>query len=191
MENSNVTTAPPRPEDEASGSKFLTFYLNNEEYGLDILKVREIVGLVDITPVPRVPDYIRGVINLRGRVVPVLDMRVRFGMEAVEATYETCIIVVQAAGLEMGLVVDRVSDVVEIAETDTEDVPDFGADIPTDYLLGVGKSDGAIRLLLDADRVLTRSEEAELQAAAAVSEGAAAETEAGEGDGNVQNPPIQ
>ena len=190
MDNTTATRESARQVNhDAGGGKFLTFYLKKEEYGLEILKVREIVGLIDITPIPRVPDHIRGVINLRGRVVPVLDLRVRFGMEAVEATYETCIIVVQAVGLEMGLVVDRVSDVVEIVEADFEDVPDFGLDVPTDCLLGVGKSDGAIRLLLDVDRVLSPGEEEELRETARVAEEAA--PEGVDQTDNMQNQKIQ
>ncbi|MBI2886034.1 MAG: chemotaxis protein CheW [Chloroflexi bacterium] len=136
------------------GGKFLTFFLDNEEYGLKILKVQEIFGMMPVTPVPRTPQFILGVINLRGKVIPVMDLRLKFGMAAKAQTEETCIIVVQAQGLEMGVVVDKVSEVLDIPEGDIEDAPSFGAQVNTDFLLGIGKSDGKVKLLLDIDRVL-------------------------------------
>ena len=137
------------------GGKFLTFFLADEEYGLEILKVREIIGMMDITPVPRTPDFIRGVINLRGKVIPIVDTRLKFNMEQIERTEETCIIVVQAAGIQMGIVVDKVSEVMDIVGGDIEDAPSFGAEINTDYILGIGKSEGRVKLLLDIDKVLS------------------------------------
>ena len=136
------------------GGKFLTFFLRGEEYGLEILKVQEIIGMMSVTPVPRTPDFICGVINLRGKVIPIVDLRLKFGMEAVEHTEETCIIVVQAQGLQIGIVVDKVSEVLDIAADDIEDPPSFGTDVNTDYILGIGKSEGRVKLLLDIDRVL-------------------------------------
>ena len=138
----------------ASG-KFLTFFLAEEEYGLEILKVREIIGMMDITPVPRTPEFICGVINLRGKVIPIIDLRLKFAMDAVERTDETCMIVVQAAGLQMGIVVDKVSEVLDIAGEDIEDAPSFGTEVNTDYILGIGKSQGKVKLLLDIDKVLS------------------------------------
>jgi len=136
------------------GGKFLTFFLAGEEYGLEILKVQEIIGMMDITPVPRTPDHLRGVINLRGKVIPIVDLRLKFAMEAAERTSETCIIVVQANGKQTGIVVDQVSEVLNIAGEAIEDTPAFGADVRTDYILGIGKSEGHVKLLLDIDRVL-------------------------------------
>jgi purine-binding chemotaxis protein CheW len=143
------------------GGKYLTFYLAGEEYGLEILKVQEIIGMMDVTPVPGSPEHVRGVINLRGKVIPVVDLRRRFGMETAETTSETCIIVVQTNRIQTGIVVDQVSEVSNISSGDVEDAPSFGAEVQTDYILGIGKAEGRVRLLLDIDRVLacTSSEE--------------------------------
>ncbi len=143
--------------------KFLTFFLAREEYGLEILKVHEIIGMMPITPVPRTPLYVRGVINLRGKVIPTVDLRRKFGMEAVEQTDETCIIVVQANGVQVGIVVDRVSEVLDIAASEVEEAPSFGSDVNTDYILGIGKAEGRVRLLLDIDKVLSATDLEELK----------------------------
>lgn len=143
--------------DSASGidtRKFLTFCLGDEEYGIEILKVREIIGMMPITPVPRTPEFIRGVINLRGKVIPVVDLRRKFGMPSVEQTEETCVIVVHADGVEMGTIVDKVSEVADIDSENIEDAPFFGDDVQTDYILGLGKSGGRVTLLLDIDKAL-------------------------------------
>ena len=137
--------------------KYLTFFLANEEYGLQILTVHEIIGMMPVTRVPRTPDFIRGVLNLRGRVIPVVDLRIRFGMEVVE-NQDVCIIVVQVRGIQMGIVVDRVSEVVMVAAADIEPPPSFGFDVPTDFLLGIAKAQGRVRMLLDIDHVLTTTE---------------------------------
>jgi purine-binding chemotaxis protein CheW len=136
------------------GGKFLTFFLAGEEYGLEILKVQEIIGMMDITPVPRTPDSVRGVINLRGKVIPIVDLRLKFEMPAAERTAETCIIVVEANRLQTGIVVDQVSEVLDITGENIEDAPAFGTEVRTDYILGIGKSEGHVKLLLDIDRVL-------------------------------------
>ena len=143
------------------GGKFLTFFLAGEEYGVEILKVHEIIGLMPITRVPRAPEYVRGVINLRGKVIPVVDLRQKFGMAREEGVVETCIIVVQAGGVQTGVVVDRVSEVAQIRAEEIEPVPPFGAEVPTDYLLGIGKTAGAaggVKLLLDIEKVLAVGE---------------------------------
>lgn len=140
---------------ERRGGKYLTFFLGDEEYGLEILKVHEIIGLLPITRVPRTPSFIRGVVNLRGRVIPTVDLRLKFGMEAKDATEETCIVVVQAAETQIGVIVDRVNEVLDIADTDVEDAPTFGSDVDTSYLLGIAKTGGRVRLLLDIERVLS------------------------------------
>lgn len=157
------------------GGKFLTFFLAEEEYGVEILKVHEIIGLLPITRVPRTPSFIRGVVNLRGRVIPIVDLRLKFGMEAKEATEETCIVVVQVQGVQTGLIVDRVNEVLDIADGDVEDAPNFGTDVHTEYLLGIAKTGGRVRLLLDIDRVLSENEVIHLHGAgSAAAEGAAA-----------------
>ena len=140
------------------GGKFLTFFLDQEEYGLVILTVQEIIGLMPITRVPRTPDYVMGVVNLRGKVIPVVDLRLKFGMEAIEATDLTCIIVVQTEGMQFGLVVDRVSEVVDLPGADIEEPPTFGEGVNSDYIMGMGKSEDRVTILLDIDRVLSSDE---------------------------------
>ena len=147
------------------GGKYLTFFLGVEEYGLEILKVQEIMGMMDITPVPRTQHYMRGVINLRGKVIPIVDLRLKFEMEAMEQTDETCIIVVQARGVQMGIVVDKVSEVLDIVDGDIQDAPSFGAGVNTDYILGIGKSEAKVRLLLDIEKVLLTHDTVDLLAA--------------------------
>jgi purine-binding chemotaxis protein CheW len=172
MENGNGEARGANAYQKASShsngknGKFLTFYLAGEEYGIEILKVQEIIGMMTITPVPRTPRFIRGVINLRGKVITVVDLRLKFGMESKEQTEETCIIVVQTAGIQIGCVVDKVSEVLDIPADDIEDAPSFGADVNTEYILGIGKSQGKVKLLLDIDKVLSQQEMHSAQSAA-------------------------
>lgn len=140
------------------GGKYLTFKLAGEEYGLEILKVREIIGLMDITAVPRTPDFVKGVINLRGKVIPVVDLRLKFGMATAEHTAETCIIVVHVGEVEMGIVVDKVSEVLNITTEAIEDTPSFGANVDTEFILGMGKVGEKVSILLDIDKVLAGTE---------------------------------
>jgi purine-binding chemotaxis protein CheW len=146
--------------------KYLTFKLGAEEYGLEILKVREIIGMMDITGVPRTPAYIKGVINLRGKVIPVVDLRLKFGMEPTARTDETCTIVVYVGTVEMGIVVDKVSEVLDIPEKDIEEAPSLGKQVSTDYILGIGKSAGRVKILLDIDKVLSTGDVRCLETAA-------------------------
>lgn len=143
---------------QAREGKYLTFTLGREEYGIEILKVREIIGYMDITAVPRAPEYIKGVINLRGQVIPVLDLRSRFGMDTAEVTDQTCIIVVeinqQGRRFNTGLVVDQVQEVLDIDGENIEDTPQFGSEVKTDFILGIGKVETSIKILLDIDKVL-------------------------------------
>lgn len=141
----------------AQAGKYLTFYLADEEYGVEILKVHEIIGMLPITRVPRTPTFVRGVINLRGKVIPIIDLRERFGM-ARDGAEEQCIIVVQVHGVQLGVVVDKVSEVLSISDGEIEPTPSFGVDVNTEYLLGLAKGEGRVRLLLDIDRVLTATE---------------------------------
>ena len=142
--------------------KYLTFALGPEEYGLEILKVREIMGIMEITAVPQTPAHVRGVINLRGKVIPVIDLRAKFGMESTETTDQTCIIVVeitqQGQGFNTGIVVDRVQEVLDIAGENIEDTPQFGSNVATDFILGMGKIGDSVKILLDIDRVLASDE---------------------------------
>lgn len=146
------------------GGKYLTFALGREEYGLEILKVREIIGWMEITAIPRMPSHVRGVINLRGQVIAVVDLRAKFAMETSSRTDQTCIIVVETQQngqkLSTGIIVDHVSEVLEIADEKIEDAPTFGTSVSTDFIRGMGKVGEAVKILLDIDRVL-RSEELE------------------------------
>ena len=167
------------------GGKYLTFGLDREEYGLEILKVREIMGMMDITLVPRTPKYVRGVINLRGNVIPVIDLRLKFAMPAAERTDETCIIVVDVNAVEMGIVVDRVSEVLDIASQEIQEAPSFGVSVNTDFILGIGKADNRVTILLDIARVLTTDEGDDLAVIAAQLTGEnSAERDQTDGDDN-------
>ena len=139
--------------------KYLTFALANEEYGLEILKVREIIGYMDITSIPQTPPYVKGVINLRGQVIPVVDLRSKFGMKTTEVTDRTCIIVVETyrgnCNCSTGIVVDYVQEVFDIAGEDIDEAPQFGAAVNTDFILGIGKVGESIKILLDIDKVLS------------------------------------
>jgi purine-binding chemotaxis protein CheW len=150
--------------------KYLSFFLNAEEYGLEILKVQEIIGRMPITPVPRTPGFIRGVINLRGKIIPIMDLKAKFGMDATRITDETCIIVTRTATLEMGVLVDRVSEVANIAAGEIENTPDFGADVDTRFLMGMGKTAGRVRLLLDIEKVMSTGDVLHLKNAAGADE---------------------
>lgn len=152
------TTRATRDQEIEREGKFLTFYLDEEEYGLEILKVQEIIGLMPITRVPRTPQYVKGVVNLRGKVIPVVDLRLKFGMEQAETTELSCIIVVQTRSVLFGVLVDRVSEVVDLAAADVEDAPDFGVDVDTGYIMGMGNTGERVTILLDIDQVLADEE---------------------------------
>ncbi len=153
---------------ERVAGKFLTFDLADEEYGLEILRVREIIGMMDITPVPRTPDFVLGVINLRGKVIPVADLRLKFGLPYKEPDDRTCVIVVEIKNqdetVQMGIVVDRVNEVVDVKASDVEPTPSFGVTLDTSFILGMAKVGEKVKILLDIDRVLTSSEVASMAA---------------------------
>ncbi|MDH5753225.1 MAG: chemotaxis protein CheW [Deltaproteobacteria bacterium] len=142
--------------------KYLTFKLGVEEYGLEIMKVQEIIGMMPITKVPRVPDYVRGVINLRGRIIPTIELRKKFQMETVEDTEKTCIIVVEvvfAKGkVNVGIIVDEVAEVLDVAAGEIDSAPEFGTSLHTDFILGVAVVKGEVKILLDINKVLTTQE---------------------------------
>jgi len=158
MASSTLTGAASTVAAAARGGKYLTFALGKEEYGLEILKVREIIGWLDITALPRTPAYVKGVVNLRGQVIVVVDLRAKFEMEGTPKTDQTCIIVVEIAHagrkLSIGIIVDRVSEVLEIPGENIEDPPTFGTSVATDFILGMGKVGDAVKILLDIDKVL-------------------------------------
>jgi purine-binding chemotaxis protein CheW len=154
----STATAPAPTATAALAGKYLTVVLDNEAYGIAVLKVREIIRLQKITPVPQMPAFVKGVINLRGRVIPIVDMRVKFGLEA-EFAERTCIVVVQVKlpneqVVQMGLIVDSVEEVVTLNAGEIEPTPDFGTQISTEYLLGMAKVKGQVKTLLDIDRVV-------------------------------------
>ena len=138
--------------------KYLTFALASEEYGLEIIKAREIIGYIEITSVPQTPIHVKGVINLRGQVIPIVDLRLKFGMEEAEVTEQTCIIVVEISKggrtFQTGIVVDHVQEVLDIEESQIEDAPQFGSSVNTDFILGMGKIGEEVKILLDIDKVL-------------------------------------
>ena len=154
MNNATAVKENQSVKVDSRAGKYLTFFLASEEYGVEILKVQEIIGRMPITPVPLTSKYIRGVINLRGKIHPIMDLKIKFGMDETEITDETCIIVIKTSTLMMGVLVDKVSEVVNVASGDIEDTPSFGADVNPEYLLGVGKTGGRISLLLDIEKVI-------------------------------------
>jgi purine-binding chemotaxis protein CheW len=142
----------------ASAGKYLTFVLGTEEFGLEILRVREIIGYLNITAVPQTPPHVKGVLNLRGQVIPIVDLRLKFGMPEMEINEQTCIIVVeihkQNGSYETGIIVDRVSEVLDVVDDQIEDAPQLGVGLDTDFILGMAKVDKGVKILLDINRVL-------------------------------------
>jgi purine-binding chemotaxis protein CheW len=163
----NAETTTTTAVAELAG-KYLTFALAEEEYGLPVLRVREIIKMMDITEVPQVPPHVKGVLNLRGKVIPVIDLRLKFGFAQGEVTARTCIIVVEvalaASRVMMGIIVDHVSEVLNIVADEIEQTPQFGEHVCTDYMKGVAKVKGTVKILLDLDRVLG-TDDAALRAA--------------------------
>jgi len=148
----------PASSTASLAGKYLTVVLESEAYAIGVLKVREIIRMQKVTPVPQMPDFVKGVINLRGRVIPIVDLRVKFGLKA-ELAERTCIVVVQVKlprdqNVQMGLIVDSVEEVVTLQAEEIEPTPEFGARIDTSYLLGMAKVKGAVKTLLDIDRVV-------------------------------------
>nr|WP_320014368.1 chemotaxis protein CheW [uncultured Desulfobacter sp.] len=147
--------------------KYLTFSLESEEYGIGILKVKEIIGMLPITSVPRTPKFVKGVINLRGKVIPVIDLRSKFDMKSISYNDRTCIIVVEINDSQstvlIGIVVDTVSEVLHIKEDEIEETPAFGTKLDTRYILGMAKQDGGVKILLNIDKVLSSDEMAAIK----------------------------
>ena len=156
---STAIITPTESSTHPTAGKYLSFLLGNESYGIDVLKIREIIRMVDITSVPQMPAYIKGVINLRGKIIPVVDLSIRFGFPNCETTERTCIVVVQVRNpqnitIQMGLIVDAVEEVLNIVAGDLEETPDFGTQLDTEYLTGMAKVKGRVTSLLDIDRVI-------------------------------------
>jgi len=171
MDNNIENNAKERMDRDTNlaglAGKYLTFNLGEEGYGLEILKVQEIIGIQTITKIPRTPEYVKGVINLRGKVIPVIDLRLKFSMEEQDITRESCIIVVQVerdqTALIIGILVDEVSEVLDIAEGQIEAAPSLGTQVDTKFILGMAKTESAVKILLDIDRVLSAEEMDQLQ----------------------------
>lgn len=155
--------------DHQSG-KYLTFVLAEESYGIGILKIKEIIGMRPITPVPKLPEFMKGVINLRGKIIPITDLRLRFGFESIPYNERTCIIVVEITikerAIEMGIIVDSVSEVLNIRGDQIEPTPEFGAQLDSGYLLGIAKVEDGVKILLDIDKVFSDQEMAAIEKAA-------------------------
>ncbi|TXT46342.1 MAG: purine-binding chemotaxis protein CheW [Limisphaerales bacterium] len=157
---STAALDPSAVGEQSLAGKYLTFTLGHESYGIPVLKVREIIRHTNITAVPQLPDYVKGILNLRGKVIPIVDLRLKFRLGAAEIAERTCIVVVQvrrASGNRalMGLIVDGVEAVANIAARDIEPTPDFGTTLDTAYILGVAKLEGSVISLLDIDQVIS------------------------------------
>ena len=138
--------------------KYLTFKLGSEEYGINIANVREINVMMDIDALPNIPPYIKGVINLRGKIIPIIDLRLKFGIPPADYTKETCIIVIDVDNFMMGIVVDTVSEVMDMEGSDIDPAPRFGSAIHTEFILGLGKTKDGIKILLDIKKVFGENE---------------------------------
>ena len=162
MPRTRAAVPPPGAQPDVRSGKYLTFKLGAEEFGLRLIKVREIMRIQQITAVPDTPDYLRGVMNLRGKVTPVIDLRQRLGLAAIEYTKRTCIVVVQVEGeagaIVVGVVVDVVSEVVNLTPANIDDTPDLGANLDPHFILGMAKLKGKVKILLDIDRVINAQE---------------------------------
>jgi purine-binding chemotaxis protein CheW len=148
--------------DQRDRVKYLIFHLGLEEFGTEVLKVREIIGLQDITVVPQTPPFVKGVINLRGKVIPVVDLRIKLGLPPADYTARTCIVVVRTVSadeeLMIGIIVDGVAEVLTLPSADIEVAPDFGPGVVTSYLTGMAKIEGKVKILLDIDQLLSTNE---------------------------------
>ncbi|MCK5241572.1 purine-binding chemotaxis protein CheW [bacterium] len=156
--NQVSTVSAIETQESHLGGLYLTFSMSGEEYGIEILKVQGIIQKMEITPIPRLPDFVKGVINLRGKVIPIIDLRLRFGMPESDQGDRTCIIVVDLGNLEMGVIIDKVSEVVNFPALEIEKTPSFGVSLNTDFILGLGKSEKRVTILLDIQKVLTSEE---------------------------------
>jgi purine-binding chemotaxis protein CheW len=146
--------------------KFLTFQLDTEIYGIPILDVKEIIGMIDITHIPKMPGYVKGVVNLRGKIIPVIDLRLKFGLEQREYDDRTCIIVVEmkTAGNKLsGFIVDRVSEVLDIVQENMEDIPEYSSDINEEFLKGLGKVKDKVIMILDSNMLASESEKVSVE----------------------------
>lgn len=162
MEETTGLRSGQNPSVAGLAGKYLTFRMADEEYGLEIMKVQEIIGILPVTSIPKVPAYVRGVINLRGRIIPTIDLRSKFGLPQVEDTDKTCIIVMELENkvgrIAMGIIVDEVAEVMDFNEANIDGAPDFGNGLDASFVLGMGMVNGDVKILLDIDQVLTTTE---------------------------------
>lgn len=154
-----LTESTPSVKPAALGGKYLTFHIGAGSYGIQVIQVREIMRMQPITPVPQMPEYIKGVLNLRGKIIPVVDLRVKFSMSGIRQDEHTCIIVVQiqlegTTMRQIGVIVDGVEEVANISATDIEETPHFGQNFDTEYILGMAKVRGTVITLLDINKVV-------------------------------------
>lgn len=145
-------------EEDTQKGKFLTFSLGSQVFGFEIKYVTEIIGIQPITPVPEVPVYVKGIINLRGKIIPVIDVRLKFKKKPVEYNDRTCIIVIEIQNVSVGLIVDNVAEVMTIADENIVPPPDYKTGFQNRYIKGIGKSGSDVKLLLDCDKLLTEDE---------------------------------
>lgn len=145
-------------EEDTQKGRYLTFSLGNEDYGIEIKYVTEIIGIQSITEIPELPEYVRGVINLRGKIIPVMDMRLRFKKQAKEYNDRTCVIVIEIEDLSIGLIVDCVSEVIAIAEGDVVLPPAVSKNFHNRYIKGIGKVGNDVKLILDSEKLLLDEE---------------------------------
>lgn len=159
-----MTSTEQREKVQLSGERIqvVSFHLGNEEYGVDISQVQEIIRMVEITHVPRAPRFMEGVINLRGQLIPIIDLRTRFGMPRTDHTKSTRIVVTEIGSKKVGIIVDSVSEVINIPIEQVEDAPDMIAGVGTEYIQGVGKVGDRLIILLDLTMVITGEEKAQL-----------------------------
>lgn len=157
-----IAVADIESDDKEKEGKYLTFALGDEHYGIGILKVKEIIGMMPVTAIPQTPSFVKGIINLRGKVIPVIDLRLRFSMEPVDYTDRTCIIVIELNTekgiVNLGIVVDFVNEVLNIDSRNIEDPPELGTGISTEYILGIAKTGDSVKILLDTDRIFNSDE---------------------------------
>jgi purine-binding chemotaxis protein CheW len=157
----------PQSWSEEHAGKYLTFKVAAEFYGIEILKVREIIGIIRITKVPRMPDYVKGVINLRGKVIPIIDLRLRFGLKPMEYTKRTCIVVVEVmtenAGFQVGVIVDEVDEVLDFMPRQIEPAPDYGSHDKAEFIRAMGKVGEHVKILLNIDKIVTQGDLSLLQ----------------------------
>lgn len=150
-------------EEDTQRGKYLTFMLEHEFYGIEIKHVTEIIGIQPVTEIPELPDYIRGIINLRGKIIPVMDVRLRFKKAERDYNDRTCVIVIEVKDISIGLIVDSVSEVLAIAEEDIVPPPEISKSFSNKYIKGIGKDGNDVKLILDCNKLLGKEEVSNLE----------------------------